>query len=70
MKDKHEMLNVFQINTAMDSIQRKGQDIINNFLLSIKGLHPYLAAHSYQKHSIKQLEDKEERERTLQVQDY
>ncbi|MDA9881397.1 LptF/LptG family permease [Crocinitomicaceae bacterium] len=70
LKDKHEMLNVFQINTAMDSIQRKGQDIINNFLLSIKGLHPYLAAHSYQKHSIKQLEDKEERERTLQVQDY
>ena len=70
LKDKHEMLNVFQINTAMYSIQRKGQDIINNFLLSIKGLHPYLAAHSYQKHSIKQLEDKEERERTLQVQDY
>jgi len=70
LKDKHEMLNVFQINTAMDSIQRKGQDIINNFLLSIKGLHTYLAAHSYQKHSIKQLEDKEERERTLQVQDY
>jgi lipopolysaccharide export system permease protein len=70
LKDKHEMLNVFQINTAMDSIQRKGQDIINNFLLSIKGLHPYLAAHSYQKHSIKQSEDKEERERTLQVQDY
>jgi lipopolysaccharide export system permease protein len=70
LKDKHEMLNVFQINTAMDSIQRKGQDIINNFLLSIKGLHPYLAAHSYQKHSIKQLEDKEERGRTLQVQDY
>ena len=29
LKDKHEMLNVFQINTAMDSIQRKGQDIIN-----------------------------------------
>lgn len=48
-KDKYEMLNVFQINDALDSIQRSSSDIIANFLLSVKNDHPYFMAYNYQK---------------------
>ena len=48
-KDKYEMLNVFQINDALDSIRRSSADIIANFLLSVKNDHPYFMAYNYQK---------------------
>ena len=46
-KDKYEMLNVFQINHALDSIRDNSAAIVNNFLLSIKNDHPYFMAKSY-----------------------
>ncbi len=48
-KDKYEMLNVFQINNALDSIHRSTRDIVANFLLSVKSDHPYFMARNYQK---------------------
>jgi lipopolysaccharide export system permease protein len=45
--DKHEMLNVFQIQYTIDSIQKSGDAIIDNFLKSIKNNHPYLNAYSF-----------------------
>jgi len=45
--DKHEMLNVFQIQYTIDSIQKRGSDIIDNFLMSIKNDHPYLNSYSF-----------------------
>ena len=49
--DKHDMLNVFQIQYTIDSIQASGQDIIENFLTSIKNDHAYLNAHNFQDNS-------------------
>ena len=46
-KDKYEMLNVFQINYALDSIKESSKAIVNNFLLSIKNDHPYFMAKNY-----------------------
>jgi len=45
--DKHEMLNVFQIQYTIDSIQKSGNGIIDNFLMSIKNDHPYLNSYSF-----------------------
>lgn len=50
-KDKHEMLNVFQINYAIDSIQKNGQDVLENFVLSVKNDHSYFQAKEYQSNS-------------------
>ena len=50
-KDKHEMLNVFQINYAIDSIQKNGYDVLENFVLSVKNDHLYFQAVSYQGNS-------------------
>ncbi len=50
-KDKHEMLNVFQINYAIDSIQKNGLDVLENFVLSLKNDHLYAQAKSYQGNS-------------------
>ena len=47
-KDKHEMLNVFQINYAIDSMQRNGRSILDNFVLSIKNDHPYFQSVFYE----------------------
>lgn len=46
-KDKHEMMNVFQINFVMDSINDKGQDVLKGFVDRIKTDHPYFLAHSF-----------------------
>lgn len=46
-KDKHEMLNVFQIQWAIDSIQQNGHDVLQNFLLSMKNDHPYFISKDY-----------------------
>lgn len=57
LKDKHEMLNVFQINEAIDSLKIQGEKIIDNFLLNIKNGHPYLSSQAYMAASIKKLDD-------------
>ena len=46
-KDKHDMLNVFQIQWAIDSIQKNANDILKNFSLSLKNDHAYFQAKNY-----------------------
>lgn len=46
-KDKHEMLNVFQINYTLDSIQKNAQGIVENFLKNLKADHPYFIAKNF-----------------------
>ncbi len=53
-KDKHEMMNVFQINHVMDSIQYKGKDILVGFVERIKADHPYFMSHSFLKNTPEQ----------------
>ena len=50
-KDKYEMLNVFQINYAIDSIVNNGRDVLQNFILNIKNSHPYFSSHEYLKNA-------------------
>ena len=45
--DKHEMLNVFQIYNAIDSVKTNGRTIILNFLQSLKNDHAYFQAYTY-----------------------
>lgn len=52
-KNTHEMLNVFQLNDAVDSVQKQSRGIVNNFLESIKNDHPYFQALTYIKNSKK-----------------
>ena len=47
-KDKYEMLNVFQINQAVDSIKKSILAIKQNFLESTKNDHPYFQAKNFQ----------------------
>lgn len=57
-KDKHEMMNVFQINHVMDSIQLKGKDILQSFVERIKADHPYFVSLNFaQNTSEKTLEE-------------
>lgn len=42
--DKHEMLNVFQIYHAVDSVKVNGGKIVDNFLQSLKNDHSYFQA--------------------------
>jgi lipopolysaccharide export system permease protein len=42
--DKHEMLNVFQIYDAVDSVQKNGGKTVLNFVQSYKYDHPYFQA--------------------------
>lgn len=46
-KDKHEMLNVFQINYTLDSIQKNANSIVENFLKNLKADHPYFIAKNF-----------------------
>lgn len=54
-KDKHDMLNVFQINTALDSLQRNGQSVLQNFTENIKNDHTYFQSISFQGNSAKKV---------------
>lgn len=45
--DKHEMLNVFQIYHAIDSVKTNGRTIVLNFLQSLKNDHAYFQAYTY-----------------------
>ena len=47
-KDKHEMLNVLQINYITDSIEKSGHRMMMNFVMNVKNDHPYFMAHSYE----------------------
>ncbi|MCR9173260.1 MAG: LptF/LptG family permease [bacterium] len=47
LKNKHEMLNVFQISHATDSIRGKSRYFLDNFTKSIQSKHPYFNAQSY-----------------------
>jgi lipopolysaccharide export system permease protein len=40
-KDEYEMLNVFQINDAKDSMQKLNNLTLDNFVMSMKNDHPY-----------------------------
>ena len=40
-KNKHEMFNVFQLNSAIDSIQSQNNKVLINFNQSLKTNHPY-----------------------------
>lgn len=40
-KNKHEMFNVFQLNQAVDSIQKQTFQVLLNFNQSLKTNHPY-----------------------------
>ena len=42
--NKHEMLNVFQIDRAIDSIQNEGSKVISNFVKALRNEHPYFQA--------------------------
>jgi len=46
-KDKHEMLNVFQISYARDSIETNAKGIIGNFTKSFKNDQAYFIAEKY-----------------------
>jgi len=46
-QNKYDMLNVFQIKNARDSIDSKTKEVIQNFLTSLKGNHPYFQSHSF-----------------------
>ena len=52
-KNQHEMLNVFQINDAIDSIQIEANNVIGNFLKSLKMDHAYYQAVEYKGDTIK-----------------
>jgi lipopolysaccharide export system permease protein len=47
-KDEFEMLNVFQISEAKDSMQRQADLTQANFTLSIKNHHPYFQSRLYE----------------------
>ena len=52
-KDKHEMMNVFQISFTLDSIQKNAQDVLKNFTKGVRNSHIYLTAHSFKEHRAK-----------------
>lgn len=57
--DKHEMLNVFQIYHAVDSVRTNGLTVLDNFVLSLKNDHPYFQSVHFKKDSLQgvKLED-------------
>jgi lipopolysaccharide export system permease protein len=46
-KDKHEMLNVFQISKAVDSVKAHALSVQNNFLKALRNDHAYLESVHY-----------------------
>ncbi len=49
-RNKHEMLNVFQIDDALDSIQKRNNEILKNFISSIENDFPFIQAIAFKKH--------------------
>lgn len=50
--DKHEMLNVFQIYHAVDSVKTNGGTIVSNFLMSLKNDHAYFQAMNFKQDTL------------------
>lgn len=50
-KNEYEMLNVFQIQHALDSVIAGSRKVQDNFLLSLENSHEYLQAYNYRKAS-------------------
>lgn len=50
-KDKHEMLNVFQISNAVDSVKQHAKSVQDNFLVSLKTDHAFLESHYFVDHT-------------------
>jgi lipopolysaccharide export system permease protein len=46
-KDEYEMLNVFQINDAKDSLQRMANATLKNFTQTLKNEHPYFQSMTF-----------------------
>jgi lipopolysaccharide export system permease protein len=55
-KNTHEMLNVFQINRMIDSIQKEADKISSSFLTSLKMEHLYYQAKAFKEDTTKGLE--------------
>jgi lipopolysaccharide export system permease protein len=51
-KNQHEMLNVFQINEVVDSIQIEGGKVLENFTKSLKNEHAFFQATMFDESSI------------------
>ncbi len=50
--DKHEMLNVFQIYHAIDSVKQNAGGVLDNFLLSVKNDHPFVQSLNFKPDTI------------------
>lgn len=59
-KDKHEMMNVFQLQYTIDSVKHNGSTIVNNFVSNVYNSHPYSNALSYKENTSKEKEEFEE----------
>ncbi len=57
-KDQFEMLNVFQMDYAIDSIQKNANTVINNFVLSLKNDHLFFASQRFINDSRKNIQSK------------
>ncbi len=51
-KNQHEMLNVFQINMVVDSIQKEGGKVLANFTKSLENEHPYFQSANFDENLI------------------
>jgi len=47
LTDKYEMLNVFQINDATDSVRQKGKTVLASFSKNILSAHPYFSSKNF-----------------------
>lgn len=67
LTDKHEMLNVFQINSATDSIRKKSRYFLDNFTKSIQSQHPYFNARHYVKQKKAQVEVEKDEDEDAEI---
>lgn len=61
-KDKHEMLNVFQINTATDSLQDEAFRVQKNFINGLTSQHPYFISTKFKENTLPKLTDEGQEE--------
>lgn len=50
-KDKHEMMNVLQINYVIDSVHQKGTTIQQGFVSNVRASHPYFTAKDFKENT-------------------
>ncbi len=66
LRNKHEMLNVFQINHETDSIRRKARGLLKMYTGIIKSKHPYFAAKTFKKQKLHQEKNRKGNQMTAQ----